>query len=44
MLRSILYDACILVSGTITITGKGGDDAAKRADEREKGVMNQMII
>ena len=42
MLRSILYDysdVYILVSGTIAITGKGGDDAAKRADEREKGVI-----
>ena len=29
----------ILVSGTITITGVGADDAAKRLDERDKGVI-----
>ena len=28
----------ILVNGTITITGAGNDDAARQADEREKGV------
>ena len=42
MLRSSLYDysyAYILVSGTITITAAGADDAAKRSDERNKGVM-----
>ena len=41
MLRSNLCDyadAYILVKGTITITGAGNDDAAKRADERDKGV------
>ena len=41
MLRSNLCDyadAYILVNGTITITGAGNDDAAKRADERDKGV------
>ena len=41
MLRSNLCDyadAYILVKGTITITGAGNDDAAKRADERGKGV------
>ena len=32
-------DAYILVSGIITITGAGEDDAAKRVDEREKGVI-----
>ena len=32
-------DASILVKGTITITGDGDDDAAKRADERDKGVV-----
>ena len=40
MLRSNLCDyadAYILVKGTITITGAGNDDAAKRADERDKG-------
>ena len=42
MLRSNLCDyadAYILVKGTITITGNGDDDAAKRADERDKGVI-----
>ena len=42
MLRSSLCDysdAYILVSGTITITGAGADDAAKRLDERNKGVI-----
>ena len=41
MLRSTLCDyadACILVKGTITITGAGNDDATKQADERGKGV------
>ena len=41
MLRSNLCDyadAYILVNETITITGDGDDDAAKRADERDKGV------
>ena len=32
-------DAYILVGGTITITWEGVDDNAKRADEREKGVI-----
>ena len=32
-------DAYLLVNGTITIIGDGGDDAAKRADERDKGVI-----
>ena len=39
MLRSNLCDyadAYILVKGTITITGAGDDDAAKRLDERKK--------
>ena len=31
-------DAYILVKGRITITGAGADAAARRADEREKGV------
>ena len=42
MLKSNLCDysdAYILMSGTITITGAGADDAAKWADEREKGVI-----
>ena len=42
MLRSNLCDysdAYILVKRTITITGDGDDDAAKRADERDKGVI-----
>ena len=41
MLRSNLCDyadSYILVKGTITITGEGADDAAERADERDKGV------
>ena len=40
MLRSNLCDyadAHILVKETITITGAGNDDVAKRADERDKG-------
>ena len=42
MLRSNLCDyadAYILVKGAITITGAGNDDAAKQADERDKGVV-----
>ena len=42
MLRSNLCDyadAYILVKGTITITGAGNDDAAKRLDERNKVVI-----
>ena len=42
MLRSNLCDyadSYILVKGTITITGAGDDDAAKRLDERNKGVI-----
>ena len=42
MLRSYLCDytdAYILVNRTITITGAGNDDAAKRLDERNKGVI-----
>ena len=42
MLRSNLWDyadAYILVNGTITITGYGDDDAAIKADERDKGVI-----
>ena len=42
MLRSNLYDyadAYILVKETITITGTVDDDAAKRLDERNKGVI-----
>ena len=41
ILRSNLCDyadAYILVKGTITITGMGNDDAARHADERDKGV------
>ena len=41
MLRSNLCDyadSYILVKGTITITGKGANAAAERADERDKGV------
>ena len=32
-------DAYILISGTITITGAGNDDAVRRLDERNKGVI-----
>ena len=42
MLKSILCDysdACILVKGTITITGAGADTAAGQADERDKGII-----
>ena len=42
MLRSNLCDyadACILVKGTVTITGAGDDDAAKLSDEKNKGVI-----
>ena len=42
MLRSNLFDyadAYILVRGAITITGAGNDDAARQADERNKGVI-----
>ena len=42
MLRSNLCDyadAYILVKGTITITGAGDDDAVKRLDEKNKGVI-----
>ena len=41
MLKSSLCDysdAYILAKGTITINGRGADAAARRADEREKGV------
>ena len=42
MLRSNLCDyadAYILVKGNITVAGAGADDAAKRLDERNKGVI-----
>ena len=42
MLRSNLCDyadAYRLVNGTITITGDGDDYGAKRADERDKGII-----
>ena len=32
-------DACILISGTITIIREWDNDAAKRADERNKGLI-----
>ena len=41
MLRSNLCDyadAYILAKGMIIITGAGNDDAAREADERDKGV------
>ena len=42
MLRTSLgdhSDAYILVSGTITITGAGNDDAVRRLDQRNKRVL-----
>ena len=42
MLMSNLYDyadAYILVKETVTITGAGDDVAARRADEKNKGVI-----
>ena len=42
MLKSSLCDysdAYTLVSGTITITGAGNNNAARRLDERNKGVI-----
>ena len=42
LLKSSLCDysnAYILLSGTITITGAGADDATKRLDEINKGVI-----
>ena len=43
MLRTSLCDyyskAYILVSETISITGAGNDDATRRLDERNKGVI-----
>ena len=42
MLRSSLChynDMCVLVSGTITITGAGVNDAAKQLDETNKVVI-----
>ena len=42
MIRSNLCDysdAYILISGNITTTGSGEDDAGKRADKRNKGVI-----
>ena len=41
MLKSSLCDysdAYIFVKGKITITGRGADAAARKADERDKGV------
>ena len=46
MLRSNLCDyadAYVLVKGTTTITGAGNDDAAKRLDERNKGVNLKIV-
>ena len=42
MLKSSLCDysdAYIHVKGKITINGRGADDAARQADERDKGVV-----
>ena len=46
MLRSNLCDyadSYILVKGTIAITGAGNDAAARRADERNKGVPSMFM-
>ena len=46
MLRSKLCDyadAYIHVKGTITITGAGDDDAAKRLDKQIKGVIFKIV-
>ena len=46
MLRSNLCDyvnAYILVKGTITITGARNDDAARQADERNKGIIFKIV-
>ena len=46
MLKSNLCDfsdSYILVSTTITITGERDNDAAKRADERNKGVCLKIV-
>ena len=37
-------DAYIFVSGTITIKGEGDDNAGKRADERNKGVIYRNCV
>ena len=37
-------DAYVLVKETITITGAGNDDAAKRLDKRNKGVIFRNCI
>ena len=42
MLRSSVCDysdACILVSGNVTITGAGDDDAVRQLDEKNKEVI-----
>ena len=36
-------DSYILVSGTMTITGAGADDAAKRLDERNKRIIFKIM-
>ena len=47
MLRSNLCDysdAYIFVKGTIAITGAGDDDAARQANERDKGVILKIVL
>ena len=47
MLKSIFCDysnAYILVKGKITITGRGADAAARQADERDKGEINNTQV
>ena len=47
MLKSSLYgysDACILVSGTITVTRAEDNNASKQADEKNNGVNIQNCV
>ena len=47
MLRTTLCnssDAYVLLSRTITITGAGDDYAARRLDERNKGVISKNCV
>ena len=37
-------DAYILLSGTMTITRAGANDAVKRLDERDKGVIVRYLL
>ena len=47
MLKSILRDysdAYILINGKITIRWAGNDAAARRVDERNKGVISKKVL